>query len=551
MSQPCSSSTEPRGGLDGGGRVLAAVLFTGLLLRILGIGWGLPSGLIPGEPPFHPDEMAPWDEGGTLYTAPDPITFTWGGAFYFRLAWLVRLVGEGLNPANAIAATVFTITWLRLINVAVGVASGYAIYRAGAAVFGRRAGLVAAFLFLTFPAHVLECHYARPDVVQLGFTCAAAWCAAAIATRRVASTLRAGVLGGVLAGLAVATMLWGVLALVGLAAAVMVAEWSGAIDSPYVKRVLGVGVAIAAAAFAGYLLGSVETFVFWEMFLNGRRRAAAMHGTSHYHAPLGLLFGTALYAFGSGGALAGYAGAARAVATSRARPAGWVAVAPLAAGVVMLGMIEGNMMRYVLFLAPWIALLGGVAIDAAVEWGASHARSAGAVRGLAYAIVVLAALQVPLGYVLAMHFVEDARYRTGRWVARHATGGATVGITPGFYGDWTYTARFPEGPSSGRLTVDELQLRSNFDASGYLARGLDFVTLSDATATGVSGETAPAFVRDLTKGDRYRAVATLGPPWELLCLPRRFGAEIPGDLLYVRQTFTVYERADRASAGTG
>ncbi|MBK7974468.1 MAG: glycosyltransferase family 39 protein [Deltaproteobacteria bacterium] len=242
----------------GGGRWLTAVLLVGLLVRILGIGWGLPSGLIPGEPPFHPDELAPWDEGGTLYTAPDPITFTWGGAFYFRLAWLVRAIGEGMHPANAIAATVFTITWLRLINVAVGVASGYAIYRAGALVLGRRAGLLAAFLFLTFPAHVLECHYARPDVVQLGFTCAVAWCAAALATRRVASAVRTSILGGVLAGLAIATMLWGVLALVALAAAVMVAEWGGRLDARYVRRVAGIGVAIAVAAFVGYLLGSVR-----------------------------------------------------------------------------------------------------------------------------------------------------------------------------------------------------------------------------------------------------------------------------------------------------
>lgn len=548
MRQPTPSAAEVRTERRAG-RVLAGVLFAGLLLRMLGIGWGLPSGVIPGEPPFHPDEMAPWDEGGTLYTAPDPITFTWGGAFYFRLAWLVRAIGEGLHPANAIAATVFTITWLRLINVAVGVASGYAVYRAGEAAFGRRAGLVAALLFLTFPAHVLECHYARPDVVQLGFTCAAAWCAAAIAARRVASTWRASLLGGVLAGLAIATMLWGVLALVALAAAVIVAEWSGAFDARYVKRVLGIGAAIGVAAFAGYLLGSVETFVFWDMFLNGRKRAAMMHGASHYHAPLALLFGTALYAFGSGGALAGYAGAITAAARTRARPAGWIAVAPLAAGMVLLGMLDGNMMRYVLFLAPWIALLGGAVIDGAVERVAERAGAAARVRAAVYALVTVTALQVPLAWVLAMHFLEDARYQTGRWVARHATGGATVAITPGFYGDWTYIARFPEGPLGGRLTVDELQLRSNFDASGYLARGLDFITLSDATATSVSGDTAPAFVRELTSGDRYRAVASFGPPWEPLSLPRHLGAEMPGDLLYVRQTFTIYERADRASAG--
>lgn len=33
----------------GGGRLLAMVLLAGLLLRFLGIGWGLPSSLIPGD----------------------------------------------------------------------------------------------------------------------------------------------------------------------------------------------------------------------------------------------------------------------------------------------------------------------------------------------------------------------------------------------------------------------------------------------------------------------------------------------------------------------
>ncbi|MBK7974469.1 MAG: hypothetical protein IPK07_14705 [Deltaproteobacteria bacterium] len=65
----------------------------------------------------------------------------------------------------------------------------------------------------------------------------------------------------------------------------------------------------------------------------------------------------------------------------------------------------------------------------------------------------------------------------------------------------------------------------------------------------MSGDTAPTFVRELTRGDRYRAVATFGPPWEPLCLPRQLGAERPGDLLYVRQTFTVYERVARATSG--
>ncbi len=530
--------------------MLAAVLLVGLVLRVLGIGWGLPSGRIPGEPPFHPDELVPYEEGGSLYSQPNAITFTWGGAFYFRVAWLVRSLCDRLQPDNVAAATQATVAGLRLVNALVGVLSALGIERATRLLYGRRAGLLAAFSFLAFPAHVLECHYARPDVIQVGFASVALACAAVVAARHSPRPLVWSLAGGVAAGLAIATMIWGVLALVPLATAVLVAEWRGALDRRYLTRVAVVGCAILVATAIGYLLGSVETLVFWDTFREGRERAAAMHGSSRYHLPTRLLGHTALLAFGALATAFAYGGALLTLAR-RAPSARWIVVTTLAAGAALLGMLDGDMLRYVLFLSPVMAVLAGGTLDEAMAWASRQLAGSGVARPFtvaAYAGLAVSMVQTPLAYVLEMHLVEDARYRTGRFLAERAPDGGRVGITPSFYGDWTYVPRFPESPARGVLRVEELMLRENFDASGYLRLGLDFIALSDATALAVSGSTAPRFVDDLANGDAYRAVARIGPRWHPFQRVTRAGAALPGDLLYLRQTFTVYERADRFTA---
>lgn len=544
-----SAAASPSPQAAAGGRALGWILLLGLALRLIGIGWGLPSTLIPGEPPFHPDEMVPFEEGGTLYSAPDPITFTWGGVFYFRLGWLARALAESLHPGNATVAAGVTVILLRLLNVLLGVLTGAMVYRVGALLYGRRVGLLAAFLLLSFPAHVLESHYARPDVVELAFAAASLVCAATVARAGERADLRWLVAGGLLAGLAIATMLWGVLAVVPLGIAVGLSSWEGARDR-FLRRIVAGGVVLAGSVALGYALGSIETFCFWKVFLAGRARAAAMHGSAGYHFPAHLLGATAFFSFGTVTTLAAYAGVFMHLRSGRLDRA-WILVGHLVAGAALLVAISGDMMRYVLFLAPSIALLGAYAIDAAIEWVATRTSRGTRIRKLAYGAIGIATLQVPLSYLLPMQFQEDARHRAGRWVARRSEGLVKVGITPSFYGDWTYVARFPERPARGTLEVHELMLRSNFDASGYLDRGLDFIAISDFTLASVGGDTAPAFVRGLVAGDRYRLAARFAPPWEPLCLPVWMGFERPADLLYLRQSLSVFERVDRTPRPKG
>ncbi len=524
------------------GRIFASILLAGLVLRILGLTWGLPSNVIPGELPFHPDELVAFEQGGDLYRAPDPITFTWGGVFYFRLAWLARNAAGLLGAGTPAEAKVLTLVMLRLANVLFALVSAGAIRRAGQRLFGDRAGLLAAFLFLSFPAHVLESHYGRPDVLQVLLATVSLAAAAEVAT---GGGLRWLAGGSLAAGLAIATMQWGYVALVPLAIAVMVGGRDASFPA-FARRVLTSGVLVGAVALLGYGLGSIETLTFWKVFLVGRQRASVMHGASSYRIAGALLLPVSFYSFGTLSTLAAYAGGIVTLRPGSPRKR-WIVSGQLLAGCLLVGLIQGEMMRYVLFLAPSVALLAAFVIDGVIEALAARSAHVDRVRAVAYAVVAVAALQVPVSYVWPMQFGEDARYRAGRWINGSAPLGAQVGVAPSFYGDWTYVPRFPD---ASRIQVNEQQLRSNFDSSYYLDIGFAYWALSDFTMADALKSSAAGFVTALRSGDRYRVAARFGPPWQPLCIPRLLGFPQPGDLLYVRQTFTVFERADLRHGGS-
>jgi hypothetical protein len=169
---------------------------------------------------------------------------------------------------------------------------------------------------------------------------------------------------------------------------------------------------------------------------------------------------------------------------------------------------------------------------------------AGPVRGRAATAVALGltaalSLQLSLIYVWPLEFSEDPRHRAGRWLAEHAPAGARVGITRSFHGDRTYAPRLPGGH---RLRIDALMLRQDFDASGYLDAGLDYIATSDFARERAEGATAPRFMRLLFSEERYRIVARFAPALRPACLPDWLGRLRPGDLLYVRPTLYVFER---------
>ncbi len=514
-------------------RVLLGLLGLGLTLRLLGLGWGLPGQVSPDEPPFHPDEHEAFVGAATLYGDPPAATFNKGGALYVRLAFVARaLVRAALDPSPA-REYAATLVVLRALNAAFALAAALLAAGLGRQVGGPLVGLGAAALLLSFPGAVLDAHYARPDVAGACLATAALFCAGGAAREGGRRWLA---LGGLFAGLATAALLSGAVALAALAAGAL--EWHRRGARPgWARAFVGSLAWLAAFALAGWLLGNLEALLHPRAWLGGLGIASSTHGAGGWSPPLPQLGRVAFYAFGSIAAAAGYLGIP-VLLLSRA-PGSAAIVAYLLCGYAALGRVGFDMMRHLEFLAAPTAIAASAALVAGARRLGRRTGRAELAAGGALALAALLAGQLSLAYVWPLQFGEDVRYRTGRWLIEHAAPGASVGVTASFYGDETYAPRFP-GPHE--LRTFRLMLRRNHDASGYLDLGLDYIATTDFAKTRASGPSAPAFFRGLFAGDRYQLAAEIGPAWDPLCLPDRLGSQRPGDLLYLRSTFYVFER---------
>ena len=511
---------------------LVVLLLAGLVLRLMGIGWGLPGRIAPDEPPFHPDEHVVWQAAETLTSAPPPVTFIYGGAFYARAGWLVRAAVHASvapQPPRDYAAT---LVGLRLLNAAAALVSAALLAAMARRLLGAAPALGAVALYLFFPVTVLDAHYARPDVLSAALTTASL--AAAVAMARTGDR-RWLALGGACTGLATACLLSGVIGLVPLAVAAL--EWErGRAGARWLRPALRAAPFVAGGTLAGWLFGNLEALLHLEAWQAGLAIASSTHNEGGWALPVAQLTRVSLYAYGSAAALAGYAGIPVLIA-SRA-PGSLAVVAHLVFGYVLLGRVGGDMMRHQEFLAAPMALAAAAALAAAMRALAGPVR-ARAATAAALALMAALSLQLSLTYLWPLQFAEDPRHRAGRWLAEHAPAGARVGITRSFHGDRTYAPRLPGGH---RLRVDGLMLRHDFDASGYLDAGLDYIATSDFARERAEGPTAPGFLRALFREERYRIVARFDPALRPVCLPDWLGSLRPGDLLYVRPTLYVFER---------
>lgn len=515
---------------------LGLVLTLGLALRLLGLAWGLPGETDAVRMPIHPDEHEAFVGAEVLYSGPKAATFIKGGAFYIRLGWLTRRAVETwLAPGTEFGKLAATVLVLRLINLPLALATALLVAWIGNRVGGCIVGLGAAAFFVCFPNHLLDSHYARPDVLVVFLVTAALACACHVARAGGARFL---LLGGGCAGLATGTILSGLVAFAPLATAAVEFERRQS-RGALAPRLLREGGLLALGAAIGYLAANVEALLFWDAFLHGLRAASIVHQGGAYTLPTRLLLGVAPYAFGAVTALAAYAGL---VLLLRRRTAESIVVAShLLFGYVLLGRVGGHMMRYLEIVGPATAVAAAIALVAVARQFTRLGPSGNQAAAGVFGTVALLTAQLSFSYVWPMQFTEDPRYRAGRWLLDNAPAGSTIGMTASFYGDLTYQPRFPVNRLP--FSVYPLMLRPNFDASGYLELDLDYIATSDYARSYARGATAPGFFRGLFREDRYRLAATAGPPWEPpFCLPHWLGVRRPGDLLYVRTTLYIFER---------
>lgn len=150
---------------------LGSILLLTLLLRLYGIGWGLPSPLHP-HYSYHPDEVplliwAQWLSQGQLVTK----QFIYGGTFYFLILraciYFGDLLREYVGGFNALANAILV---ARYFQVFLALLSVLLIYECGRILYDRKTGLVAALVLAVAPAHIVATQTVRPDAISTFLT---------------------------------------------------------------------------------------------------------------------------------------------------------------------------------------------------------------------------------------------------------------------------------------------------------------------------------------------------------------------------------------------
>ena len=512
--------------------VFSIILVIGIAIRIIGLNWGLSSGIYANDLPFHPDELTTFNQSYQLYSNPDQITFTWGGAFYYRTAFLIRelFTPRSMPLAEQVHSVILN---LRAMNIFYSIISYLCLFILTSQLYGVQTSMLAASLFIFFPNHVMSSHFARPDVL---------FCMLVILSLLFSvNIVRTGkiyqiFLAALFAGLSVATLSWGVVNFVPITAAIYENHLRKISKISVRDILLFLGVLILGGV-TGYLFGSFESLLYPDIFLQGLHRASAMHG-GQFGFPWMKLGPISFFAFGLAATLLGYIGFF--LLLKRNLP-GWMPLASFfIAGAFVHGFQDGRMMRYVLMFAPFFAITGALAL---------HSLTEKIPRKFAltlWALVIIFTLQISSGYATSMQFSKDIRYVTGDWLVdyiRKKDPGKQirVGVTQSFFGDLTYQPSFPV---TDEIIIEPLMLRPPFDTLRYLEYNLDYLVISDFAVNSAKGS-APLFLHEIIQGDRYRRIRTFGPPLLPFTFAGLFRLKKPDDLLYTRLSFDIYEKIPR------
>ncbi|MBE3135699.1 MAG: glycosyltransferase family 39 protein [Acidobacteria bacterium] len=149
--------------------VLGVIVALGLALRLAGVQYGLPA-------VYNPDEVAIMSRALAFAKGDlNPHNFLYPSLFFYALfGWIgtyfvaARVLGFAAS-LQAFQSQFFvdpSVVYLagRILTVLCGAATIVLVYRLGARLFGRSAGVVAALFMAVAPFHVRDSHYVKHDV---------------------------------------------------------------------------------------------------------------------------------------------------------------------------------------------------------------------------------------------------------------------------------------------------------------------------------------------------------------------------------------------------
>lgn len=381
--------------------LLAAILAVAFLLRVAGVTYGLPDWVYHSDTTKQLLRVVPFLRGDLVPEDTYPVLHMYLAALLLRVGALIDPHGPAESPSwPQVVVTV------RLINAALGMATVGLLAVAARRLYGWRVGLLAAGLLALSPASIVNAHYEMGDVAQTFFVVAAFGAATiALLSGRPAAILAT----GALAGLAASAKFFGVVVL----ATALVAVVGGRRRTPaHAAALLGGACVLTFVAFAlstpllllepGRWLRQVhdspELFIgnpppvlqrFW---LGGR-----------------VVLGLALEWFGLPMCLAALAGIA--LLARRGWPGALVLTTPaIVLAIYVWFRPHGLDDRYLVILAPFVALAAAVAVASLGRW------SRRAALGAALALVALGAVDAL--HVAYLFWTDDTRELALRWRQR-------------------------------------------------------------------------------------------------------------------------------------
>ncbi|MFC1679424.1 ArnT family glycosyltransferase [Elusimicrobiota bacterium] len=395
--------------------MLGAVFAAALVLRLTGIGYGLPA-VFNGDEPHHVNVAVSFGRG-TLNPGIFKYPTLWMYVLFASYG-LYFLAWSGLGMLHSVAEFGRLFVWhpegfyliARLLSAALSAGALYAVYRAGAAITGR-AGLWATALLAVSPTLVVSAHAAKPD--SLMFFCAAcAWWAGLsyYAGGRRLDLL----LCGVAAGLAASAQY----VAAPLAALVACAWWARRLSTGRTPPLIDLWIGLAAVPTA-FFAGSPFILLDWPAFWRDVRDVTAMANVGS-RDPLAVMRNA--LNFGGHWAVGGLlllAGAAW--LCLRRRPLAAMLLIPIAAQIAFLSFFpNGTWARFLLGVFPGLALVAGLAVHAALDGR----------KSLVAPLAALALLMAP-GARTSHSFVAellrpDTRNLASDWIAAHIPPGKSI-----------------------------------------------------------------------------------------------------------------------------
>jgi hypothetical protein len=417
------------------GLALVGILAVALVLRLGGIGFGLPYAYHIDEPTYVSEAL---NLGARIIgRQPNPTGFSnmlFGEyAVYFvvgRLAGLFASLGD-FEQAYRSDPTVFLLLG-RLTSALLGTLNVLAVYHIEKGLTQRRPGLLAALFLAVAFLHVRDSHYGVPDITAACLVSVAVlFCLLSVKRPNPRYLYLAAAAGGL--AIAVKWSVWPLLVTLGL---VIFFDWQ--------TRGKGVGVGrfgrhllLVLLSFAGGLiLGGFQLFIKPGLYLEyALRESAAGEGGGFGFWQIDTVSGwlfylkTAVYGLGLVFlALAVWGGVWRLVRTVRDRDR--LSVVLLSFPVcyyLVMGATRHYFARYALPLVPFAAVFAAEPIWALVHWKTERRWLA---WGLA-ALLAVAALAQPLAWSVQQDSVlmaEDTRTLAKNWIEANLPAGAKIAV---------------------------------------------------------------------------------------------------------------------------